>query len=255
MSTKTICLLSSIAVSVAMCSGSAVVAKDGMVNFNSKSVSFSYPMSMGSKFSSKKNAAAPLENPDEKPDGVAPEHWEITFAKSNAHIYVIPTADAKVKNFRESYPTVADATKDLSALLKSKPAAPTDVPFLPWMDASTPVHSKVKYVSFKNGSGIRYLATYQIEPDVLSNDGLIYSMQGLSTDGKYFVSAMIPVKTKSLPEKSDVSTWSQEKYQKFSDDFKKYSQENQTKLNKLADDAFTPSLSQLDEIIKSIKVQ
>jgi hypothetical protein len=230
-------------------------AKEGMVNFSSKGVSFSYPMSMGGKFSSKKVKAVPLANPDDKPDDVAPEHWEISFAKTNAHIYVIPTADAKVKNFRASYPTVADAAKDLGSLLKNKSAAPTDIPFLPWMDASSPIHSHVKYVPFKNGSGVRFLATYQIEPEVISNDGLIYSMQGLSADGKFYVSAMIPVSTKSLPAKSDLATWSKDKYDAFSKNFASYSKKEQAKLDKVSESAFTPTLAQLDELVGSIKVQ
>ena len=232
-----------------------IAATDGMVNFSSKGVSFSYPMSMGGKFSSKKVAAFPLPSPDDKPDDVAPEHWEITFAKSNAHIYVFPTSDPKVKDFKKSYPTVADATKDLTSLLTNKSAAPTNIPFLPWMDASTPINSHVKYVNFKGGSGVRYIATYQIEPEVVSNDGLLYSMQGLTTDGKHFVSAMIPITSKTLPAKSPVATWSKEKYDAFSKDFANYSKKEEAKLNKLADSAFSPSIADLDKIIESIKVQ
>lgn len=230
-------------------------ANDGMVNFSSKGLAFSYPMSMGGKFSSKRVAAFPLPSPDDKPDDVAPEHWEVTFAKSNAHVYVFPTSDPKVKDFKKSYPTVADATKDLSLLLKSKSAMPKNIPYLPWMDASTPINSHMKYVNFKNGSGVRYIATYQIEQEVVSNDGLLYSMQGLSTDGKYFVSAMIPIKSKTLPAKSDAATWSKEKYDTFSKDFANYSKKEEAKLNKLADGAFSPSIADLDKIIESIKVQ
>jgi hypothetical protein len=251
---RNLCLLTLLAAAGTISTSDARAA-EGMVNFNSKGVSFSYPMTIGGKFSSKKVAAYPLENPDDKPDGVAPEHWEITFGKTNAHLYVIPTADAKVKNFRTSYPTVADATKDLGALLKKKPTAPKDVPFLPWEDASTPIHSKVKYVSFKNGSGVRYLANYQIEPNVMSNDGLVYSMQGLSADGKYFVSAMIPIKTKSLPDKGNIETYSKEKYDAFSKNYETYSKAQQDKLNKLSDTAFTPSIAELDALVGSIKVQ
>lgn len=235
--------------------GSQSHAEDGMVNVSTKGVDFSYPVSMGKKFSAKKVAAVPLASPDDKPDGVAPEHWEITFAKTNAHVYVFPTTDPKVKNFKKAYPTVADATKDLSSLLKNKSAAPTNIPYLPWLDASTPINSKMKYLSFKNGAGVRYIATYQIEPEVVSNDGLLYSMQGLTEDGKYYVSAQIPVRSKTLPEKSDVASWSKEKYDAFSKDFAKYSKKEELKLNKLAESAFSPSLADLDKIVSSIKVQ
>lgn len=251
---RNLCLLSVLAVTGTFLTGNAQAA-DGLVNFNSNGIAFSYPKTMGDKNSSEKIKAMPLENPDDKPDGVAPAHWEITFGKTNAHLYVIPTADAKVKNFRTSYPTVADAARDLKDLLKKKPAAPKDIPFLPWEDASTPIHSKVKYVSFKNGSGVRYLATYQIEPNVMSNENLIYSMQGLSADGKYFVSAMIPVSTKTLPAKGNIETFSKAKYEEFSKNYAAYSKTQQDKLNKLSDTAFTPTIAELDALVSSIKVQ
>lgn len=248
-------LLASGWIATFLSSNQCLAANDGMVNISSKGVTFSYPASMGSKNSAKKVAAFPLPSPDDKPDDVAPEHWDVTFAKTNAHIYVFPTSDPKVKNFKKSYPTVADATTDLTSLLKRKSLSPTNIPYLPWMDASTPINSHVKYVNFKGGSGVRYIATYQIEPEVVSNDGLLYSMQGLTTDGKYFVSAMIPIKSKTLPAKSDVATWSKEKYDAFSKDFANYSKKEEAKLNKIADGAFSPSIADLDKIIKSIKVQ
>jgi hypothetical protein len=248
-------LMMSLSLLAALSSNANCAGKETMVNFNSKDVSFSYPGSMGGKISSKKVPAFPLPSPDDKPDDVAPAHWEITFGKNNAHLYVFPTTDSKVKNFKAAYPTVADATRDLTALLKKKSAAPTDIPYLPWWDASTPINSRVKYVNFKGGSGVRYVATYQIEPEVVSNDGLIYSMQGLTTDGKYFVSAMVPVRTKELPDKSDVATWSKDKYDKFSKNFADYSKKQEAKLNKLTDDAFTPSIADLDKLVKSISVK
>ncbi len=238
-----------------ICAQAASPGKKGWVNFGSTNFAFSYPMSMGTKISSKKIPAVKLASPDDKPDDVAPEHWSVKFTSADAHLNVIPTFDSTVKDFKTAYPTVADAAKDLRKLLTSHPATVNDIPFLPWGDCSTPVHSHIKYVKFKNGSGVRYLANYQIEPEEFSNDGLVYSMQGLSDDGKYFVSLMVPVKTKVLPEKSSVATWSKDKYEKFSQNFKQYSADTKTKLDKTPDDEFSSKLSLLDEMVGTIQVK
>lgn len=238
-----------------ICAQATSSGKKGWVNFGSTSFAFSYPMSMGTKISSKKIPAVKLASPDEKPDDVAPEHWDVKFSNADAHLNVIPTFDNKVKDFHAAYPTVDDAAKDLHKLLQSHPVAANDIPFLPWGDCSTPIHSHVKYVKFKHGSGVRYLANYQIEPEEISNDGLVYSMQGLSDDGKYFVSLMVPVKTKSLPEKSSVATWSKDKYEKFSANFKQYATETKAKLDKISDDDFNSKLSLLDEMVGTIVVK
>jgi len=66
---------------------------------------------------------------------------------------------------------------------------------------------------------------------------------------------LIPVKSKTLPEKSDASSWKKEKYDAFSKDFAQYSKTEEAKLNKVADNAFTPPLADLDKLIESISVQ
>ncbi len=231
------------------------IAADEWGTYSSAAITFRYPLSLGEKPRVKKVAAQKLEYPDDKPDGVAPEHWEITFNNPEAQVFVFPTSDPKVKDFHKAYPTVADAAKDLDAFLDKKAATPTNIPFLPWADASSPLHAHVRYIDFKNGSGVRYLATYQIEPEVISNKGLVYSMQGLSEDGKHYVSMFIPVKNLGLPDKSDVASWSKQKYDEFSKNFKTYAKEQERKLERTADDKFTPHLLDLDTLVRSIKLQ
>ncbi|MBX9695065.1 MAG: hypothetical protein K2Z81_21955 [Cyanobacteria bacterium] len=228
---------------------------DDWGTYTSADVTFRYPLSLGDKPDVRRVASQKLDNPDDKPDGVAPAHWELTFADSEAQIFVFPTSDPKVEDFRKAYPTVADATRDLGLLLKEEVARPADIPFLPWADASSPVHAHVRYIDFKNGSGVRFLASYQIEPDVISNKGLVYSMQGLSQDGKFYVSVFIPVKNQGLPTKSDIAGWSKQKYDEFSKNFKVYAKEEERKLERAADEKFDPHLVDLDTLVRSIKLQ
>lgn len=228
-------------------------AAGALQNYNSAGVTFDYPASW-KKASVKKVPATPLANPDDKPDGVAPAHDEISV--QGLTLYVVPTSEAKLsaKEFQRKFPTVASAAKDLAALLKASSASTKDTPIFPWQDASTPFEAKKKQISLKNGKAIRYVGEYLIEPDVVDNARLVYSAQGLSTDGKFYISVMAPLKAKSLPDKSDLSKWSQDKYKKFSADFSKYGAQVGAKLDKLPSSSFTPSIDELDLLVQSIKI-
>ena len=175
-----------------------MLAASTWTTFKSADITFDYPTTNGSP-TIKKIKAAPLANPDEKPDGVAPEHWELSFAKSSGKIWIIPTEEKGNKKFHDAYPPIDNAVKSLGPILQKKAASPKDIPFLPWGDWSSPFFAHVKYLNAKNANLVRFIAEYQIEPDVLSNDRLIYAAQGLTTDGKYYISISMPVKSELPP--------------------------------------------------------
>lgn len=231
-----------------------MLAASTWTTFKSADITFDYPTTNGSP-TIKKIKASPLANPDEKPDGVAPEHWELSFAKSSGKIWIIPTEEKGNKKFHDAYPPIDNAVKSLGPILQKKAASPKDIPFLPWGDWSSPFFAHVKYLNAKNANLVRFIAEYQIEPDVLSNDRLIYAAQGLTTDGKYYVSISMPVKASFLPEKSDLPKWSKDKIEKFNADYEKYTAAQKAKLEKLADTGYSPSLVELDKLVQSITVK
>lgn len=223
-------------------------------SFKSGEISFDYPSSSGTA-SAKKVKATPLANPDDKPDGVAPAHWELSFAKSSGKIWVFPTEEKGSKKFHDLYPTVDDAVKTLRPVLQKKAPAPKEIPYLPWGDWSSPFFAHVKYLNAKNANFVRFIGEYQIEPDVISNDRLIYAAQGLSSDGKYYISISMPVKASFLPEKSELPKWKKEKIEKFTADYSKYTSQTKSKLEKLTDASYAPSLLDLDKLLQSISIQ
>ncbi len=224
--------------------------------FTSDHVKFSYPSELANKIEIKTNPAVKLASPDDKPDGVAPEHFEVTFKGSNAKLFVIPTSAHKVSatDFKKSYPTTVAAKTDLQKVLASSGKA-TNIPVLPWADQSCAFEVQQKSVEFKNGKVIRYVGEYLIEPDVIDNQGLVYSAQGLTKDGKWYISLTAPISTKLLPAKGDVSKFSKSQSEKFSKDFGSYSKQIGAKLQKLPDSGFQPNLSTWDKVIKSLLVQ
>jgi hypothetical protein len=155
----------------------------------------------------------------------------------------------------EDYASLSpDAKKTINALkdvLKTQPAdvkSGGELPFLPFMNQDPLVVVQAKY--FDNG--VRYLTKLSQSPSPVTNDGFFYTYQGFSADGKYYVSATLPVKTAALPDSSSLSGAD---YDKFLKDFSQYLTDLSAKLNKQPPDGFSPNLDTLDEFVQSIQVE
>jgi hypothetical protein len=76
--------------------------------------------------------------------------------------------------------------------------------------------------------------------------------QGLTTDGKYYVAAVLPVNHPSLPADGQVTG---NELAAFTSDFTTYLADVVTALNPEAASSFTPALTQLDAMMSSVEVQ
>lgn len=234
----------------------AVATSIDVVPFSSEVVNFSHPKQLGAKPVVKTVAAVKLASPDDKPDGVAPKHWEINFGPNGATLYIFPTSEGKLSaaEFRKLYPNTPESAAALAKLLKAPANKAINIPVLPWQDASTPFEAQRKQLTLKDGKAIRYIAEYLIEPDVIDSARLVYSAQGLTNNGKYYVSLVAPLKTSALPAKGDVSKMSRAASDKFSKDFPQYGKQVGVKLEALPATAFTPNLDSLDALVDSIVI-
>jgi hypothetical protein len=219
-----------------------------------ENISFACPKTLATKIEQKTVAAVKLESPDDKPDGVAPEHLELKLTPSGTMVYLYPLQQKPLTNeqYVKLYPTVADAGRVLKKSFASAADKSIEIPFLPWQDAATPFTAQRKKLATRNGQAWRYVAEYLIEPDVIDSERLVYSAQGVSTDGRWYVSVVAPIKTKALPAKSDLSKWPRPKADKFSTNFDAYARTVGARLEKLPATAYTPDLSTLDSFVQSI---
>jgi hypothetical protein len=119
------------------------------------------------------------------------------------------------------------------------------LPFLPDQHAAQVFHAQEKILSFQNGSGIRYITDYSQAhyPDINSKE-VFYTFQGLSSDGQYYVSVILPISLASLdgvqnPESDDA--------------YPGYVSTMKDLINR-TDNAFTPSLESLDALIESLNI-
>ena len=86
----------------------------------------------------------------------------------------------------------------------------------------------------------------------INNYELIYTYQGLTSDGKYYVAAVLPVNHPSLPADGKVTG---KEPPEFTSDFPTYLANVVKALNPQAANTFTPDLTQLDAMMSSLEIK
>jgi hypothetical protein len=86
----------------------------------------------------------------------------------------------------------------------------------------------------------------------INNYELIYTDQGLTDDGKYYVAAVLPVNNPSLPADGNVTG---NEPPEFTSDFPTYLTNVVQALNPQAANTFTPDLTQLDALMSSLEIK
>jgi hypothetical protein len=139
----------------------------------------------------------------------------------------------------------------LQTLLQS-PQEMANMPFLPLFNATQVMHAHVQYLDFKSGQGLSYLTESDQGFVPINNSGLIYTYQGLTSDGKYYVAAVLPVNHPSLPADGKVSG---NEPPEFTSDFPAYLANMVLTLNQQATDTFISDLTQLDAMMSSLEIK
>ena len=116
-------------------------------------------------------------------------------------------------------------------------------------------------LDFQNGMGVRYFTEYAQYYAPVDNYDLFYTYQGLTTDGKYYVSATFPVNAAFLQNSYDDTTvppggilapdFSSQTYET---DMETYYIQMINLLNTTADNVYTPNLTCLDQFIQSLQI-
>jgi hypothetical protein len=135
-------------------------------------------------------------------------------------------------------------------ILQGEPA----LPFLPWVNAQQTFCSQPQVVQFPGGKGIRYLTYYSQDPSPVLEQHVFYTFQGMTNDGKFYVSVSFPVQTGIFPtQPPDCPQCSEPNYNPFPE-WTKMLTEQLNQLHAQPADQFRPSLLLLDKLIKSIRI-
>jgi hypothetical protein len=218
-----------------------------------RGVSFSYPASMALDTAGETVLSA--GGGDGPWWDVAPQHVEVRLAG-----YALPQAGQAPRiavypasEYAALSPQAAEQIAALKKLLAAQPDQPEgELPFLPLMNAVQQVHLLPKYLAFQGGEGVSYLAQYGQGPAPLNNADLFYTFQGLTGDGQYYVSAVLPVSHTALPATAaDVAP---AELDALAADYAGYLDEVTATLAGSPATGFKPALADLDSLAGSIAV-
>lgn len=169
-------------------------------------------------------------------------------------IYVYPATD-----YAELVPAAFESMHRLRNVMYAPEAVSVNqLPTVPFFNAAQVFASNFQTIAFQNGSGVRFLTEYAQYAAPVNNHELVYHFQGFSADGEYYIVAILPITTPVLAETADASAAIPAggiAYPDINDpnaDFEGYYASITDLLNATPPEAFTPSISQLDALIRSM---
>jgi hypothetical protein len=198
------------------------------------------------------NSGAPWE--------IAPTHLRFTLTGYplqgkffEPQIYVYPANEYAQVNSGAS-----EQIERLKKALSGSPLLKETLPNVPFFNAEHIIAASIQLIKFQSGSGVRELTQYDQYPAPINNHELFYHFEGLTTDGKYYIIAILPVTAPVLAEdekpESSVPAGGIPIPPNTGPTNVYYFSVTE-KLNSLAPDSFTPPLNSLDALIQSILVK
>jgi hypothetical protein len=165
------------------------------------------------------------------------------------------------KDFAALSEPAANTIGNLQTLLANPPnPLPNQIPFLPPFNAGEVFTAQAKVIPFKNGTGLRFLTEFAQSYAPINNHELIYTFQGLTSDGKFYVSAILPVNIGFLAVDANPDSplppdgIPLPNYNDPNPNFEGYYATLTQKLNAAAPQSFMPSLESLDTLVESLLV-
>lgn len=144
--------------------------------------------------------------------------------------------------------------QDMKDLLASRPATMTsEIPFLPQLGAAQALRAKIGYIDFEGGACVRFITAYKQDVSAFTDAETFYTCQGLSSDGKYWVSFTHPIASTALPANYDRVTPEMQKA--IEADYEGYLARTVAAIEKLPSRSFRPFLSRLDNWVESLTIK
>jgi hypothetical protein len=173
-------------------------------------------------------------------------------------IYVYPA-----QAYAELYPPAFESIHRLDNILYTPDGMPVSneqLPVVPFFNAAQVFASNIQVISFQNGQGVRFLTEYAQDAASVNNHDLFYHFQGMTRDGAYYILAILPITAPMLAETSDPGAPLPEGgvpypyYDNPDANMQMYYTSVTDLLNATPPEAFTPTMSQLDLLMQSVRI-
>ena len=164
-----------------------------------------------------------------------------------AQIFIYP-----VEEYYAVDPSAGDRLATLQQMLSSRATAnlPSPLPFFPSWPAGQVLAARVGYLDFEGGAGVTFLSQYGQDIFPINNMGLFYTFQALTSDNRWLIAAVMPVSSPALPDPEVVM-----QDPNFYDNYLIHLAEMTELLESQPAGSFSPSLTALDELFRSIRVR
>ena len=227
-----------------------------------KTGNFAFVIPNGLASGATTQVVARAEGDQVSPWDIAPEHQQILLDHylleghfQKPQIYIYPVQDYLTLNqgLADTFQKIQNASSNPGAL------SPAGMPGIPFFNAGQIFAARMQALNFKNGSGVRLVTQYAQAFVSINNQELFYHYQGLSSDGKYYIIAILPVTAPMLaadekPESPVPADGVPFNYNDSNFDFPGYVKAVSAKLDAASPDDFSPSLNLLDALIQSFQV-
>jgi hypothetical protein len=111
----------------------------------------------------------------------------------------------------------------------------------------------MSYLDFEGGSCVRFIAAYRQDASPFTDADTFYTCQGLSSDGKYWVSFTHPIASTALPANYDRVPPAVLK--EVEADYAGYVARTITAIERLNVRSFRPFLNRIDNVVKSLTIE
>lgn len=168
----------------------------------------------------------------------------------------------RAQDYAELYRIAFESIRRLENIHGSNGATIPDdeLPAVPFFNNQQVYAANIEQTTFQNGFGVRFLSQNAQYAAPANNYELVYQFQGVTSDGAYYIVAILPVAAPGLaetPEAAAAGSVGGVAYPNINDanpDWDGYYTAVQAWLNAADPQAFTPTLTQLDALIQSIRV-
>jgi hypothetical protein len=177
------------------------------------------------------------------------QNYPLTRTQFPSQIWIYP-----VSRFSELLPDYfPPRLSELQRLIASDTWGNGVLPFLPANPQIQTFHIHETALSFQGGKGFRFITDYSDGPMPISNRNILYTFQGLTDDGKYWVAVTLPISSPILP--ADDTTlpegYTQESLML---NYSSYASQVRDALAGQAPGSFFPTLDSLDSLVRSITI-
>jgi len=128
------------------------------------------------------------------------------------------------------------------------------LPYIPSIGAAMAYGTQVRGLEFENGFGIRYITEFAQDFVLPKNSRMIYTFQGVTYDGNWYVSLRIPIDANVFTLNADLERVTSNVPPPDFDEYTQLYNDLLTILDAQNPTDFTPSLTQLDNFVLSLFV-